>query len=106
MINDFEVELELDEFLSSLADDAISHLAKNSPNNTGKYAKGWKKKKVKNGYIIYQEKDRASITHLLENGHLAKNLDWVSAQPHILSTEQNIERNIENKTKLIKIVTK
>lgn len=105
MVNDFEIELELDEFLKSLADDARDTLERNSPKNKGAYAKAWKVKKLKTGYIVYN-KDRASLTHLLEKGHLSKDMGWVKAQMHILTAEQEIERNISNKAKLIKIIAK
>lgn len=106
MINDFEVELDLDDMLNTLADKAVSELSRTSPNNKGTYAKGWKKKKVNNGYIIYQSSKRASITHLLENGHLSKNLNWVKAQPHISKAEENMENNIEQLAGKIKIIVK
>lgn len=105
MVNDFEVELELDEFLKSLANDARDFLERNSPQNKGTYAKSWKVKKVKSGYVVYN-KDRASLTHLLEKGHLSKNMGWVMAQMHVLAAEQEIERNISSKAKLIKVIAK
>lgn len=74
---------------------------------TGDYRKGWTRKKVVEGgevtYIIYN-KNKPSITHLLEKGHAKRGGGRVSAKPHIRPTydklipqmEKNIEKIIRN----------
>ena len=44
-VHDFDVELDLDDFLKALAEDARETAERNSPKRKGDYAKGWKTKK-------------------------------------------------------------
>ena len=107
MINDFEVEIDLNDFLKALAEEGKKELQERSPKRSGggSYAKGWAYKKVRNGFIIYNKK-HAPLTHLLENGHLSKKLNWVKGQAHVRPMQQKLEASIKNKAKLIKIIAK
>ena len=69
-------------------------LLKSSPRQSGKgggrYRRGWKVKRIEkgilNGYVVFNG-SRPGLTHLLENGHVARNQfgTWgrVRAIPHI-----------------------
>lgn len=59
------------------ADKAVEQIRTNSKKRTGKYAKGWAKKVVKNtrsgvSYVVYNRTEYR-IAHLLENPHVIKN---------------------------------
>lgn len=100
-VYDFDVELDLDDFLKALAEDARETAERNSPQRKGNYAKGWKTKKVKGGYIVYNENYR--LPHLLENGHLSKNLGWVKGKKHIIIAEDAVKNSISRRADKIKI---
>lgn len=66
--------------------------------HTGKYQRGWKVKKERDGAIVYNA-SRPSLTHLLENGH-----DVIShgikvgrarAIPHIKPVEEETKQYFE-----------
>lgn len=100
MSEQFSVQVKevLDEYASELksqveaAADATSkntvkRLKQTSPKKSGDYAKGWSRKKIEGGYVVYNRK-KPRLTHLLENGHAAANqfgsLGFrVPAYPHI-----------------------
>ncbi|WP_130807649.1 HK97 gp10 family phage protein [Senegalia massiliensis] len=90
------IEIELKE----VADTAVKELKANSPKDTGEYAKGWRKKKVKGGYVISNKVYQ--LTHLLEKGHAKRNGGRVAPRVHIkpveeaaiIKTEQGIEKII------------
>lgn len=76
------IEKELD----STSKIVLSDIQAGSPVKTGRYRKGWKRKKESEGgtikYIIYN-KDRPFLAHLLEFGHAKVNGGRVSGKPHI-----------------------
>ncbi|MNM63341.1 hypothetical protein D3C81_747070 [compost metagenome] len=53
------------------------------------YAKSWKRKKTKSGYVIYNEK-HYRLTHLLEHGHVKRNGGRAAARVHIRPVEEKI----------------
>jgi len=57
-----------------------------SPRRTGEYAKGWARKKEKQqgaiSYTIYN-KNKPTLTHLLEYGHAKRGGGRVEGKPHI-----------------------
>ena len=57
----------------AVARDTVQELRNTSPKKTGDYAKGWSKKKNKDGEIVVYNKTDWQLTHLLENGHVIKN---------------------------------
>ncbi|MCM1530440.1 MAG: HK97 gp10 family phage protein [Alistipes sp.] len=70
-----------------------NEISANAPKRTGKYAKSWTMKKVKENShsleITVHSKDRYQIAHLLEKGHAKRNGGRVSAIPHIAPAEEN-----------------
>ena len=55
-----------------VAKEALAQLKKKSPKSTGKYAKGWSRRKVKDEIVLYN-KDRYWLTQLLEHDHPLRN---------------------------------
>jgi hypothetical protein len=82
-----EVEEKLEVEKEEVANNLVSDLKENSPKNTGKYAKGWRKKKEGNGFIVHNAL-KPQLTHLLEKGHAKANGGRVSAQVHIAPAEE------------------
>lgn len=106
-INDFEAKLDLGDFLAELADEARNMVVEKSPKKTGKYAKGWEVEINDNTARIYQpDEEKASITWLLEKGHLSKDGKRVSPIPHIEPAKKWVEDNYEHYANKIKIGTK
>ncbi|EEK75199.1 Prophage pi2 protein 37 [Bacillus mycoides] len=82
-----EVEEKLEVEKEEVANDLVSDLKENSPENTGKYAKGWRKKKDGNAIIVHNAL-KPQLTHLLEKGHAKANGGRVPAQVHIAPAEE------------------
>ena len=96
-----EVEQQLDEIKSDVADETVNMLKVNSPKGRrSKYAKGWRKKKDGTGYVIHNATD-AGLTHLTEKGHAKRNGGRTKAQPHISIAEQEAIKEFENKVERV-----
>ena len=92
-----EVEQQLDEIKSDVADETVAYLKANSPKGRrSKYAKGWRKKKDGKSYVIHNATD-AGLTHLVEKGHAKRNGGRTQAQPHISTAEEMAIKKFENK---------
>ena len=75
----------------------------NAPEETGKYAKSWTAKKVRETSqtltMVVHSKNRYQLAHLLEYGHAKRGGGRVAARPHIAAAEEagieQLEREIE-----------
>lgn len=83
------------------ADKAAKHavsLLRSAIGGTGRYSRGWKVKREKDGAIVYNAA-QPSLTHLLENGHdIIRNGQKVGrarAIPHISVAEEFANRKFE-----------
>lgn len=106
--NNFKVDIDLDSFLDSLSDDVLEVVKEGSPvgeSKSKKYKDGWDKKKKKNERVIYN-KNKPSLTHLINNGHLSKSGERVAPIPHITIGQQFAKDNYYKYEEKIKIKTK
>lgn len=71
----------------------------NAPKRTGKYAKSWSVKKVKETSnaleIVVHSRNRYQIAHLLEKGHAKRSGGRVEARPHIAPAEEKAIKELE-----------
>lgn len=69
----------------------VEKLKATSPTRGGNnsYATGWKVKKQKDNYTIYNEK-KPQLTHLLENGHVNRDGSRTSGIVHIKPVEEEV----------------
>lgn len=87
-----EIEESVDIAANMVTKELLSDIREDSPVRTGEYKKGWKRKKLKYAYVVYNSK-KPERTHLLERGHLKRGGNGrVSAIPHI---EPNEKRAVE-----------
>ncbi len=91
-----EVEEELKEAQKDISKNGVKVLKRTSPKLTGDYAKGWRAKKTKNGYVVHNATNY-QLTHLLEKGHAKRGGGRVSGQPHIYPVEQDMISEYENR---------
>ncbi|PDY76952.1 HK97 gp10 family phage protein [Bacillus cereus] len=81
------VEEDLEAAQEEVSDSLVDGLKQNSPKKTGKYRKGWRKKKEGKSTIVYNAL-KPQLTHLLEKGHAKANGGRVPAQVHIAPEEE------------------
>lgn len=84
------------------ADNAVKDLKATSPKRTGKYAKSWTQKKVKETSSekeIVVHARRYQLTHLLENGHAKRGGGRVAPRVHIKPVEEKVSEKLENDIK-------
>ncbi|WP_144466575.1 HK97 gp10 family phage protein [Bacillus nitratireducens] len=62
------VEEDLEVAKEEVSKNLVDELKQESPKKTGKYSKGWRKKKDGNAVIVYNAL-KPQLTHLLEKGH-------------------------------------
>lgn len=67
-------------------------ISENAPKDTGKYAKSWTAKKVRETSqtltMVVHSKNRYQLAHLLEYGHVKRNGGRVEGKSHIAPAEQ------------------
>lgn len=88
--------------VTGTADAAVKELKATSPKRTGRYAKSWRKKVVREspsgiGIVVYA--GHYQLTHLLEYGHAKRNGGRTKAIPHIKPVEEKACRNLESDIK-------
>ena len=71
----------------------------NAPEDTGKYAKSWTAKKVRETSqtltMVVHSKNRYQLAHLLEYGHAKRNGGRVEGKAHIAPAEQQGIRQLQ-----------
>lgn len=65
-----------DKVFEDVAKESAAKLRSTSPRrpNHGEYAKSWRMKTNNDGSVVVYNKDHYRLTHLLENGHVIRNL--------------------------------
>lgn len=97
-----DVQENVKDDVQKAADDAVKELKSTSPKLTGKYAKSWKQKTVKessNEKDIVVHAGRYQLTHLLENGHAKRGGGRVQGIPHIKPVEEKVTEKLEDDIK-------
>ncbi|CUW10552.1 prophage pi2 protein 37 [Leuconostoc gelidum subsp. gasicomitatum] len=91
-----EVEQDLQAAKKEVGEKAVQQLrsAGNFGDRTGRYRKGWKLKKVGDNYVIHNATD-ASLTHLLEKGHVLRNGGRSKSFVHIKPAEEMVITEFE-----------
>ncbi|OYD06061.1 HK97 gp10 family phage protein, partial [Paludifilum halophilum] len=82
-----EVTEGLEEAKETVAKSAAKKLKQRSPKDTGDYARGWRAKKVGNGWVVHNATNY-QLTHLLEHGHAKRGGGRVAGIPHIGPVEE------------------
>lgn len=96
-----EINEELEKIKEKVVDETIQELKETSPRGARqRYYKGWRKKRVGKGFVIYNATD-GRLTHLLEYGHGLRNGGYVSAQPHMLTAERHAREKLEREVERI-----
>lgn len=91
-----EVKGEVIKATDEVSKGIVDELKLKSPNDTGIYAKGWRRKKQGEGYIVHNSTDY-QLTHLLEHGHVKINGGRVPAKVHIRPVEEKAVKEFESR---------
>lgn len=96
-----EVTSQIKEDVKQVASECVEDIRRRSPENTGKYKKGWKQKvayESKNDIrITIYNSNKPQITHLLEHGYVRVNGKRVEGRPHIKPAEVRAEKSLLDK---------
>ena len=92
-----EAEEILEEEKEKAAIEAVQELRKNSPRRLGKYARGWRKKRIGKAWVIYNIAPTARLSHLLEKGHVKRDGGRVKAYQHIKPVEEKVIKELMNR---------
>ena len=86
------VDESIDEALKKVPKRASAKLKSVSPKGSGKYAKGWRTKRIDDKTVVVYNAALPGFTHLLENGHVIKNAKGeygrAPAHKHIAPVEE------------------
>lgn len=78
----------------------VKDLKSSSPKKTGDYRKGWRMKKSRDGYVVFNKTDYRK-THLLEHGHVKAGGGRVPARVHIRPAEVKAVRTFVRRIKQV-----
>lgn len=90
-----EVKEEVVRASDELSKEGITQLKARSPVESGKYKRGWARRKSKDGYVLYNRVYQ--LTHLLEYGHAKVGGGRVPARVHIRPVEEELIQAFENR---------
>lgn len=93
------------EEVKQVAKDCKDEIQRNSPVLTGSYKKGWRNETAFENKtdirVVIRNKTDYQLTHLLENGHAKVNGGRVPGKPHIRPAEQNAEKKLLQRVKVV-----
>lgn len=100
-----DVTDDLKKEIKQVSKEAVSEIKQKSPENSGAYKKSWKARVEYESaedirVRIYNAK-KPQLTHLLEHGHAKQNGGRVEGNPHIGPAEQNAEKKLLQKVKVV-----
>lgn len=88
-----------------VAEDSVKTLKKTSPERTGKYARGWRNKAIKNARgaetQVIHNRTSYQLIHLLERGHAKRGGGRVAGRPHVKPVEKQAIKEFENKVRKV-----
>jgi hypothetical protein len=90
-----EVQDEVKQASDDVTKDGVKQLKSTSPKDSGKYAKGWTRKKQGEGYVIHNKVYQ--LTHLLEKGHAKRGGGRVAPRVHIAPVEEKMIKDFEKR---------
>ena len=89
--------------VDQVSKETVTDLKRTSPKKTGAYAKGWVKKVVydQKGRLVVRiyNKNKPSLTHLLEYGHKKRGGGMVPAKQHIRPASESASQKLLQKAK-------
>jgi hypothetical protein len=91
-----EVEESVEVEKANAATELVKDLKSSSPVRTGRYKKGWAKKREGTGWVVHNRTDYYK-THLLEHGHAKRGGGRVQGKPHIAPAEERMVQSYLNK---------
>lgn len=95
-----DVEEGLEKAKEKAAKDGAKKLKVTSPKKYGKYAKGWRVKRVGKAQIIHNATDYQLI-HLLEKGHAKVGGGRVPGKPHVAPVEEQVIKQYEEEVEKV-----
>lgn len=91
--------------VKQVAKECKEEIQQNSPVLTGSYKKGWTSQVAYENQedirVVVRNKTDYQLTHLLENGHAKVTGGRVEGHPHIAPAEQNAEKKLLKKVKVV-----
>lgn len=106
ILDDYKITVEdqLNAASDKVGKQTVDTLKATSPRGKGKYAKGWKLKRVQTGggrYKVVVYNSNYQLTHLLEYGHATRTGGRTKAMPHIKPAEDAAAAEFESEVKII-----
>ena len=89
-----EVEEGLEKSKEKRAKEGAKTLKSSSPKKTGKYARGWRARRVGKSWVVHNSTSY-QLTHLLEKGHAKVGGGRVAPRVHIAPVEEMMIREYE-----------